>query len=214
MAEAASAGQQRLWDLAVESGAIRKDRVRKKWLVTWDERLEPTCESLADEEVGIDENFSIGRQGPPAHPDCRCATGLVRADASEREMPPAHDVLKAAVEEGFAGLRASLAVVAAVASRPIQITVPERAITLTAPDIHVTVPERETHVHVAAPDQSPVTVQPADVHVAAPIVTVQAAPAPQVTLTPQINVHVPKPERRPRKIEYDAEGRVSRIIEE
>lgn len=31
------------------------------------------CEAMDGEEVGLDESFSDGSDGPPAHPDCRCA---------------------------------------------------------------------------------------------------------------------------------------------
>lgn len=35
------------------------------------------CEALDGEAVDIDDEFTGGHMGPPAHPQCRCATGLV-----------------------------------------------------------------------------------------------------------------------------------------
>lgn len=110
LAEAASAGQQRLWDTAIETGAIDKSRLRKTWLATYDELLESRCELLASEEVGVDEPFSNGRLGPPDHPRCRCAAGLVRAEKSivatrpVRIAAPDHDwdaIISEAIRDGF-----------------------------------------------------------------------------------------------------------------
>lgn len=44
----------------------------KTWLTGQDERVCEICGGVDGEEVGIDEEFSIGKQAPPAHPNCRC----------------------------------------------------------------------------------------------------------------------------------------------
>jgi len=79
LAQAATAGQQKLWDLAIQSGALDKTRMRKRWMVTRDSVLESICEALGEEEVEIDEPFSNGLMGPPAHPSCLPADALVTA---------------------------------------------------------------------------------------------------------------------------------------
>lgn len=130
LAEAASAGQQRLWDLAIQDGVLVKDRMRKRWLATLDELIEPRCEQLATEEVGVDEAFSNGRLGPPDHPQCRCAAGLVTA-AAERTPPPPATV--------------SLDTIVAKATRD---ALADFHMALAPPVINISIPEREVHVHV------------------------------------------------------------------
>jgi len=88
LANAASAGQQRLWDVGVKEGAISKEKMVKTWIVTLDESLEARCEALGHETVSIDGEFSNGKQGPPDHPNCRCATGLQRKTASRSVERP------------------------------------------------------------------------------------------------------------------------------
>lgn len=78
MALAGSAGQQVLWNNAIKRGLLDPTKLVKVWLVARDELLEPICEALADERVAVDGVFSNGLSGPPAHPNCRCATGLKR----------------------------------------------------------------------------------------------------------------------------------------
>lgn len=78
---AANEGQAEAWDQAVEAGILNGDE-KKTWIVADDQVLCPLCESLADQTVPMDENFEApdsGEQfdGPPAHPRCRCTTGLV-----------------------------------------------------------------------------------------------------------------------------------------
>ena len=72
---AVNAGQQALWETAVMRG-ILPPTVTRRWLVTWDERLEAECESLADKEVGLHEEFAPGIMQPPLHVNCRCSVGI------------------------------------------------------------------------------------------------------------------------------------------
>lgn len=69
---AANEGQLQLWAQAKGAGLLNRD-AKKVW-ITSDPC--PICEELEGEEVGIEEEFSIGAD-PPAHPNCRCTVGLV-----------------------------------------------------------------------------------------------------------------------------------------
>lgn len=75
------AGQQILWDKAVESGAIHAKDFVKTWIVAGDEGK--TCdvclENEAAEDVPIDGEFPSGDLRPAAHNRCRCACGLMPA---------------------------------------------------------------------------------------------------------------------------------------
>ena len=51
------------------------DDVEKEWIASGDERMCDICASLNGEKVGMNENFSIGVEAPPAHPGCRCDVG-------------------------------------------------------------------------------------------------------------------------------------------
>lgn len=78
---AANEGQAEAWDQAVEAGLLTGNE-QKTWIVSEDEALCPICDGLADQTVGLDENFKSPDTGeefdqPPAHPRCRCTTGLV-----------------------------------------------------------------------------------------------------------------------------------------
>ncbi len=75
---AVNAGQQLLWEQAVRQGAIDEDDFERVWLVTEDDLLDTqVCEPLTDARAAIDEEFAAGIMQPPAHPNCRCAMGLV-----------------------------------------------------------------------------------------------------------------------------------------
>lgn len=92
---AAVAGQQALWERMAADGVLDTARVRRKWLVTPDERLCPVCApipSLPGNLVRLDEPFRLPGGGtvlhPPEHPNCRCAVRLVFPDAAGRYPPP------------------------------------------------------------------------------------------------------------------------------
>lgn len=84
---ASAQGQQELWTQAEEQGYLQKEDTRRAWLLTPDERLCPICEPMATDEklVTLDQPFVMGdgslAENPPAHPQCRCAVGLVFLDA-------------------------------------------------------------------------------------------------------------------------------------
>lgn len=55
------------------------DRWQKKWDAAADANLCDVCEELDDEIVDVDDVFSSGDDGPPAHPNCRCTVVPWRA---------------------------------------------------------------------------------------------------------------------------------------
>ncbi len=92
---ASNEGQRLLWKQAVGRGLLNEDMGRE-WITTPDERLCYICESLHGEVVGLDEPFSVGVIGPPAHVGCRCCTGLTR-----KPVPHPHP-LTYLMPEGYA----------------------------------------------------------------------------------------------------------------
>lgn len=74
---ALNAGQAMLWKEAVAQRVIRPQQFDKVWIVADDELLCDECEENGAEPVGMDEDFTSGDEHPPAHPNCRCAMGLV-----------------------------------------------------------------------------------------------------------------------------------------
>lgn len=79
---AASMGQHEGWRQAVGDGLLDERRVRRKWIVTPDDRLsEHRCKPMAGQQRRLEEEFVTGLGNkvltPPAGPNCRCAVGLV-----------------------------------------------------------------------------------------------------------------------------------------
>lgn len=76
---ASNAGQQLAWDQAAMQGLLSGNE-QKEWIVTPDDRLCPICEPMDGVTVDLDESFDVDGEEidePPAHPNCRCTTGLV-----------------------------------------------------------------------------------------------------------------------------------------
>ena len=79
---AANAGQDALWEQAVDDGLIDKEKQKRVWILTPDDRLCPICRQVPGmnpDGVKVGEPFqtpSGPRMSPPLHPRCRCATGL------------------------------------------------------------------------------------------------------------------------------------------
>lgn len=101
--DALTRGQQVLWDTAVKSGVINASQFEQRWLITDDEALEAECESLSTVRAPIGGEFVSPRSGsryhgPPAHPRCRCAVGLVPKVAVPTTAPVAAAVEAPAVE--------------------------------------------------------------------------------------------------------------------
>lgn len=70
---AANTGQQDAWAEAVQQGLIPSDS-QQVWVASPDACDE--CEALDGESVPLGATFSSGDDGPPAHPNCRCALSL------------------------------------------------------------------------------------------------------------------------------------------
>jgi SPP1 gp7 family putative phage head morphogenesis protein len=72
---AANEGQRQAWLQARAQGLLGA-RDRRVWITTPDERRCPICKALNGATATLDGTFPGGHLAPPAHPNCRCATGL------------------------------------------------------------------------------------------------------------------------------------------
>jgi SPP1 gp7 family putative phage head morphogenesis protein len=68
-------GQAQLWNQAVDAGKLSRT-AKRVWITTPDERLCPICEGLEGKIAPLNGSFDGRFSGPPAHPACRCTTGL------------------------------------------------------------------------------------------------------------------------------------------
>lgn len=81
--DAAAAGQLEFYEASVRAGLLDVTRARKRWVVTPDDSLCPTCRAipgLNPEGVGLREPFQTPagpKQRPTAHVQCRCAFVVV-----------------------------------------------------------------------------------------------------------------------------------------
>lgn len=87
---AANGGQQLAWQAAKSEGIITDENARKVWIVTPDDLLDlvicaPMPDMEENQDVKMDEVFTTGIGGtvlhPTAHPNCRCAQGLLIIDS-------------------------------------------------------------------------------------------------------------------------------------
>lgn len=71
---ASNEGQRLLWQQAVQKGILSGQEMRQ-WIA-----FDPCdiCTGYDGEKRRLSEPFRGGLTGPPAHPNCRCTTGLVR----------------------------------------------------------------------------------------------------------------------------------------
>ena len=69
-------GQLAIWREAQRQGLLPMN-ARKRWIVTPDDRLCPQCAPLKGVEVPLNSPFPGGVDGPPLHPNCRCAVSVV-----------------------------------------------------------------------------------------------------------------------------------------
>jgi SPP1 gp7 family putative phage head morphogenesis protein len=74
--KAANEGQTQLWKQAQQRGDL-PNVIRHEWIASYSERTCPVCSALNGEVVVVGEAFSNGSTQPPAHPMCRCSTGMV-----------------------------------------------------------------------------------------------------------------------------------------
>lgn len=69
---------------AARATGARAGTVKEKvWTVAEDPCED--CAELDGEQVGLDEPFSSGDDGPPAHPNCRCHLSIVSVEEGDRE---------------------------------------------------------------------------------------------------------------------------------
>lgn len=75
---AANRGQEALWSQAVADGLLVETDWERIWLTAQDERTCKVCRPLDRKRAPmLGGSFPGGIAGPPAHPRCRCAAGLV-----------------------------------------------------------------------------------------------------------------------------------------
>ncbi len=101
---AVNAGQQLLWEDAATRGLLDDARMERIWIVTEDDMLDTkVCEPLSDARAPLDMPFRGGIMQPPAHPNCRCAIGLVerRARRAQEEPTTAVQRLRRFVYDGL-----------------------------------------------------------------------------------------------------------------
>jgi hypothetical protein len=75
---ASNGGQREAWSQAVDDGLLTGDE-EEEWIVTPDDRLCPICEPMDGVRKPLGGTFNVDGDeidGPPAHPRCRCTTGL------------------------------------------------------------------------------------------------------------------------------------------
>lgn len=83
---AANQGQIALWRQAVQQGLLPAT-VKRRWIVSGDERTCSRCLDLEDQQAGLDQVFDEGGEevmAPPLHPSCRCTTALVSSSMKTR----------------------------------------------------------------------------------------------------------------------------------
>lgn len=86
---ASNEGQRQLWVQARNQGLLTNEI--RVWIFTGDARSCTVCEQLSGAVAEIDGVFPGELSGPPAHPNCRCSTGLSFRKAKEpisRERVP------------------------------------------------------------------------------------------------------------------------------
>jgi SPP1 gp7 family putative phage head morphogenesis protein len=76
IAEAANQGRLLSWQEANAQGLLPVGTT-KKWVTALDERTCPICAPLNGKIVAWDAEFSIGKQMPTAHPNCRCTAVII-----------------------------------------------------------------------------------------------------------------------------------------
>lgn len=80
---ASNLGQRTAWRQAEEKGLIDAATTRRVWIATLGSC--PICNGLDGEEAAMEGRFSDGSEEPPAHPHCRCTTGLVFSTKSKKQ---------------------------------------------------------------------------------------------------------------------------------
>lgn len=82
---ASNQGQLEAWNQAKQAGLLLGNE-QIEWITTPDDRLCPICEPLDGQKIAFGEQFDVEGDkvySPPAHPRCRCATGLATAGTDQ-----------------------------------------------------------------------------------------------------------------------------------
>ncbi len=77
------------WRTMQDQGVISPATVRV-WITANDERVCPICAPMHRESVSLNEPFSNGQMGPPAHPECHCGVVVrvvVPGMTANRQIP-------------------------------------------------------------------------------------------------------------------------------
>lgn len=77
---AVNRGQASYWEQLMGAGLVERGKAMKQWVVTPDDRLCQICADLSGVAVGINDKFTSAHgsvDGPPLHPNCRCAVNLL-----------------------------------------------------------------------------------------------------------------------------------------
>lgn len=82
----ANVGQYQMWQQQIAAGNLNENPVRV-WIASINAC--PICVALDGTEAALQENFAGGIQYPPAHPRCRCTTGLTGEHRLRRPAPEA-----------------------------------------------------------------------------------------------------------------------------
>lgn len=82
---ASQAGQDALWQQAVEQGHLPTN-VLRKWVASEDSRTCPVCRDLDGETAELGEEFLPGILHPPAHPACRCGLSIQMPEEGDEEL--------------------------------------------------------------------------------------------------------------------------------
>lgn len=89
IARASSAGQNELWNQAIDDGFLPETTIRQ-WTVTPDDRLCPICAPMAGSQARMGEDFVSPGGGaaefPPIHPSCRCAVVIAVEDTLDEAI--------------------------------------------------------------------------------------------------------------------------------
>jgi len=83
IATAANEGRALAWQEAYNAGLI-PDGSKKRWVTAVDERTCPQCSELNGQLVDWQGIFSIGKEMPPAHVNCRCSAVIAPTEPSAK----------------------------------------------------------------------------------------------------------------------------------
>lgn len=78
---AAATGQREAWSQEVEQGLVSGEEFEREWIA--DPDACDDCLEMDGKRAPVDGAYDSGDDGPPLHPNCRCAEGLVPIDKGD-----------------------------------------------------------------------------------------------------------------------------------